>query len=120
MKTMYINQRTNIVVDTEQNSVGCVNRSRVAIEDIYLVKENMHVVYQQGTYKREFDVEPGDIIVTFYADEFDNKIIVVKSSDWKENIINYEAKEEERKLKWAAENTAEACIPNSPGEKCGC
>ena len=52
----------------------------------------MHIVYQSGPKKEETDVETGDIIVTFYTDEFDKRMIVVKSEDWKNNILSYEEK----------------------------
>ena len=53
MKTLYITRGNNIVVDTENNTVDRISCDRTAIDDLYRVKEPMHVVYQRGEYKRE-------------------------------------------------------------------
>ena len=117
MKTLYITRGNNIAVDTENNTVERLTCARVAIDDLFRVKEPMHVVYQRGEYKRELDVEPGDLIITFYDNEFLHQIIVVKNSDWAETLDAYEKAEEKRKEEWAAnelKKLAESC-----GD-CGC
>lgn len=103
MKTLYITRGNNIVVDTENNTVDRMSCERTAIDDLYRVKEPMHVVYQRGEYKKEADVVPGDLIVTFYDNDFLHKMIVVKSSDWTEMLDAYEKQQQEEKEKWAAE-----------------
>ena len=107
MKTLYLTNRSNIVVDSEDNSADQLNRSRQAIEDVYMITESIHVVYGKGDDKCEFDVETGDIIITFY--DFKNKVIVVKNKEWFENLEDYEKREQENKLKWAAENKGKCC-----------
>lgn len=117
MKTLYITRGNNIVVDTENNTVDRLTCARTAIDDLFRVKEPMHVVYQRGEYKREMDVEPGDLIITFYDNEFLHQVIVVKNSDWAETLDAYEKAEQKRKEDWAAKELhklAESC-----GD-CGC
>ena len=55
----------------------------------------MHVIYQSGKHKEEADVETNDVIVTFYTDEFDKRMIVVKSEEWTKNIEAYNKRMEE-------------------------
>lgn len=54
----------------------------------------MHIVYGVGEYKREFDVDTNDIIITFYPKEFKYQAIVVKNNEWVENIFEYEKAEQ--------------------------
>lgn len=52
----------------------------------------------------EFDVEPNDIIITFYTNDFVKRAIVVKNNDWARNLVEYEKGQEERELAWAKAN----------------
>ena len=101
MKTMYIREGSNMTVDFDTNEVGSIASAREAIQRIYVAPEPMHVVYQSGDRKEEADVEKDDVIVTFYTDEFDKRMIVVKSAEWTQNITNYEKKMEDARAKQA-------------------
>lgn len=118
MKTLYITGGSNIVVDSDNNYCNRYERTRSAIDDVYLVKEPMHVVYGFGEKHKEVDVEPNDIIVTFYTDEFDTKMIVVKNEDWTNNLLAFEKKQQEEKERWAAEKADEGCNCESCGKCC--
>lgn len=50
MKTLYITRGNNIVVDKESNTANKLKTCRQSIDDIFLVKEPMHVVYGSGEY----------------------------------------------------------------------
>lgn len=108
MKTLYISRR-NILIDSENNSCDSIPSSRAGIEDIYLAKEPMRVVYGLGNCHKEADVEAGDIIVTFYVDDFKTKMIVVKNEEWADIILDYEKKQQEEKERWAAKNQCDNC-----------
>lgn len=120
MKTLYITRGNNIVVDTENNTVDRMSCERTAIDDLFRVKEPMHVIYQRGEYKKEADVVPGDLIITFYDNDFLHKMIVVKNSDWAEMLDAYEKAEQKRKEEWAAKqnescgNCEDCCESQSP------
>ena len=101
MKTMYIKEVYNMTVDFDTNEVGSITSSREAIQRIYVAPEPMHVVYQNGDRKEEADVEKDDVIVTFYTDEFDKRMIIVKSAEWTANITAYEKRMEDAKMKQA-------------------
>ena len=109
MKTLYLNESCNIVVDTEDNSVDKVESQREAISRIYMAKEPMHVVFGSGEYSRELDVKKDDLIIVFYDGAFKNKVIAVKSKDWVANLKDYNKREEEAKLEWAKAQASEKC-----------
>lgn len=102
MKTLYITQGNNILVDSENNTANRLKADRTSIDSMYLIDEPMHVVYGTGEYKRELDAEPGDIVLTFYHSEFKDKIIILKKAEeWSNNIMDYREKEQQEKLRWA-------------------
>ncbi len=109
MKTLYISGGANIWVDTENDTCGQMESQREAIQRIYLAEEPTHIVYSCGDYTRELDVKKDDIVLTFYTDEFENRIVVVKSKDWVNNLKKYNKHQQELKEKWAAENEAKKC-----------
>lgn len=112
MKTMFIRDSVNMTVDFDTNQIDSIPSAREAIQRIYVAPENMHVICQSGPKKEETDVETGDIIVTFYTNDFDKRMIVVKSEDWKNNILSYEEKIREAKNSLSASDECnEACGP---------
>lgn len=110
MKTMFIKEGINMTVDPETNEISSIPSAREAIQRIYVAPEPMHVVYQSGNRKEETDVEKDDVIVTFYTDEFDKRMIVVKSEEWTANIAAYEKRMEEAREKCPkCDGICEAC-----------
>ena len=95
MKTMFIREGLNMTVDPETNEISSIPSAREAIQRIDVAPEPMHVIYQSGQHKEEADVEKNDVIVTFYTDEFDKRMIVVKSEEWTKNIEAYNKRMEE-------------------------
>ena len=113
MKTLYIANGSNICVDIDNNTAEQLDSDREGIQRIYLVKEPMHVVYTSGEYRRELDVKKDDIIITFYTDDFKEKIVVANSKDWVKNIKGWNEKEQKIKETWASKRLAENC--DEPG-----
>ena len=99
MKTMFIKEGINMTVDFDTNEVSSIPSAREAIQRIYVAPEQMHVIYQTGKHREEADVEKNDVIVTFYTDEFDKRMIVVKSEEWIKNLESYEKRMEEARRK---------------------
>lgn len=106
MSTLYLTRSNNMIVDVENNTANRLTCCPQRIDDIFLVKEPMHVVYGYGEYSKEFDVEPNDLVITFYGD-FKEKAIVVKSEEWAKNIIAYNEAQERQKEEWAAKQPCE-------------
>ena len=99
MKTMFIKEGVNMTVDLDTNEISSIPSAREAIQRIYVAPEPMHVIYQSGKHREEADVEKDDVIVTFYTDEFDKRMIVVKSEEWTKNLESYEKRMEESRRK---------------------
>lgn len=117
MKTLYISDSSNILIDTEENTANAVYSQRESIQRIYLAEEPMHVVYGSGEYKREADVKKDDLIITFYTNDFENQMIVVKSKDWVNNLKKYNKRQQELKEEWALKNKKE-CVGDSSEISC--
>lgn len=107
MNTLYITRSGRILLD-ENNTPHPVDHSRSAIDNLFYVKEDTKVVYEKGEEKVECDAKAGDLVITFYEEQFPNKIIIVDNAQWKENINSYEEYEQKRKEEWAKRN-AENC-----------
>mgnify|MGYP007022097196 CR=1 FL=1 len=99
MKTMFIKEGVNMTVNLDTNEIGSIPSAREAIQRIYVAPEPMHVIYQSGQHREEADVEKDDVIVTFYTDEFDKRMIVVKSEEWTKNLEGYEKRMAEARAK---------------------
>lgn len=102
MKTFYLTYGSNnIIIDPETNSADRLECARTGINNVYLVKEPMHVVYGYKDEQKEFDVDADDIIVTFYSEDFTTHAIVVKNEEWVNNIKAYNKARQEEKERWA-------------------
>lgn len=105
MKTLYLTDNgSNIFVNPETNECGRIESQRESINRLYLIDEPMHVTFQAGEYKKEFDVVPNDIVVVFYSGVtggFKHRIIVAKSEEWVENLRIYNEEEQKRREEWA-------------------
>lgn len=101
MKTLYLTSNGGMCIDPEENFVDRMPSEREGIGRIYLAKEPMHVVYGEGEYKRELDVKKDDIIITFYSNDWKERVVVAKSKDWANNLKEWNKEEQRRKEEWA-------------------
>ena len=101
MKTLYITSGGNICIDPEEDFVDRMPSEREGISRIFLAKEPMRVVYAEGEYRRELDVKKDDIIITFYSNDWKERIVVAKSKDWVKNLKKWNEDEQRRKEEWA-------------------
>lgn len=116
MNTLYITGSGRIMLD-ENNNPSSVERSRTSIDDVYYIKEDTKVVFNRGEYKTEVEAKAGNIVVVFYEKEFPNRVIVVDSEPWRENLEAYEAWEQKQKEEWAAKK-ADDCPACDNCESC--
>ena len=116
MKTMYIGYGSNIVVNTETQEISHLDNSREAINRLYEIDEDTHIIYGSGDKKRDLYAKAGDILVEFYDDAYPNRIILINSLEWSENLKAYKEVMQKQKEEWAkkkacdtAEDTACPC-----------
>ena len=110
MNTLYISRTGRIMLD-ENNNPKPFDRSRASIDDIFFIKEDTKVVFERGEYKAELEAKAGDIVVTFYEEQFPNRVIVVNNEQWKENLEAYKVREQKQKEEWA-EKKSDPCCEN--------
>ena len=106
MKTMYVSDNTNIVVDLDTQALSHMDSKREGISRIYLIPEDMKVIVKKGENTIELNAEKDDLLITFYENTFSNPAIIVKNSEWVKNINEYDAEMQAQRERWAAEKAA--------------
>ena len=92
--------KTPVLVDYANNTIESYERTRSAIDDIYVAKEDILVGYKKNGKDVTVKANKGDIIVTFYNEDFiEYPVVVVKNADWKANMLSYFKKQEAEKAK---------------------
>lgn len=112
--------KTPVLVDYANNTIESYERTRSAIDDIYVAKEDILVGYKKNGKDVTVKANKGDIIVTFYNEDFiEYPVVVVKNADWKANMLSYFKKQEAEKAKnlvQAEYTDCEKCCDSC----CGC
>ena len=103
MKSIHIvpNVRDAVIVDHSTNTVKGLKPVRCDIDRVYSAPEDMQICYTNNNNERvTLEAKKGDIIVTFYDyDYIVNKVVVVKNTKWKENLISKQCDEENKQNK---------------------
>lgn len=103
MKSIHIvkDVRDAIIVDHSTNTVKGLKPVRCDIDRVYSAPEDMQICYTNNNNERvTLEAKKGDIIVTFYDyDYIVNKVVVVKNTKWKENLISKQCDEENQQNK---------------------
>lgn len=100
---------TPMMITREPFDVQPVASDRMAISSVIVAKEDCHVKTENGY----IEAKKGDIILTFYEDIFPNKVVVVPSEKWLENIDTYNAVMEERNNKVSNKPSCDDCVPDA-------
>lgn len=92
--------KTPVLVDYAKNTIELLERTRSAINEVYIAKEDMLVSYKKNGKDTTVKANKGDVIVTFYDEDFiEYPVVVVKNADWKANMVSYLKKQEAEKSK---------------------
>ncbi len=103
MKKLIIKNGYMFDIDIDANKLQQIQYDRAAIDNVYLIDEERDLFIQDNEDNvTETHVVPGDIIVSFYTNDFPNRVIVVKSDKWAENIKTFRANEQKKKEEWAS------------------
>ena len=101
MKTLLITKSNYMAcVDPESMNIEDVEYAREAISRIVRIKEDCLV--KSG--EKEIEAKSGDILITFYDQDFPNRFVVVRSKEWVENLDTYEKLTESYRVKKASKN----------------
>lgn len=117
MKTLYISNSGQVLLN-ENNTPEPAYRQSGGIDDIYYLKEDTNVVYTKGEDKITLEGKAGDLVIIFYDRDFTNKVILVSSKEWAENMEAREAAEQKRKEDWAKKQAVNEDLPTC--DCCGC
>ena len=111
--------KTPVLVDYAKNTIEVLERTRSAINEVYIAKEDILVSYKKNGKDTIVKANKGDIIVTFYDEDFiEYPVVVVKNADWKANMVSYLKKQEAEKSKnlvQAQYSDCEKCCESCPG-----
>lgn len=103
MKKLIIKNGYMFDIDVDANKLQKIQYDRGGIDNVYLIDEERDLFIQDNEDNvTDIHVVPGDIIVSFYTNDFPNKVIVVKSDKWTENIKTFRANEQKKKEDWAS------------------
>lgn len=103
MKKLIIKNGYMFDIDTDANKLQKIQYDRASIDNVYLIDEERDLFIQDNEDNvTETHVVPGDIIVSFYINDFPNRVVVVKSDKWAENIKTFRANEQKKKEEWAS------------------
>ena len=106
-------RRNPAIIDFDKHTVDALETYRSRIDDIYVAPEDLEVRFKKDGKDTIIKANKGDVIITFYSEDWiKNPVIVVKNSDWKENIIEHSKQIEADKAKslvQAAFNKCEDC-----------
>ena len=118
MKTYYITPNGCVGIDGDSDKVFPINSERLAIDRVFLIEEeDTKFVYSDGVETMELYPQVGDIVVKFWDRDFKNKIVVVSSALWSENLKLYKQMEQEEKERWAkSKSPIEDAAANSESE----
>lgn len=118
MKQIFISDSGIAGFDPEINEMFNVNRQPDRINNLLVIEEPTKVIvrnYDGNQYT--FNAEKGDLVVTFYASDYDKRAVLIKSEDWYNNIIKLAELEVKRAQEWAAKRAAEP-VPECEAESC--
>lgn len=116
MNTLYITETGRVKID-ENGNVNSCDTSREGISYIVRLTEDTKIVYDRNDKKTIIEGKAGDLVITFYEQEFPNQAIIVNSKEWNENLDAYEAWQQKQKEAWAAKK-CEGCT--SCEGQCNC
>ena len=107
------------IIDFDKHTVNALETLRSGIDDIYIAPEDLEVRFKKDGKDTIIKANKGDVIITFYPEDWvKNPVIVVKNSDWKENIIEHATQIEADKAKNLIQATFSDCGDCCPS--CGC
>lgn len=102
MNTLYISSTGRVMLN-ENNEIIPVPSSRQAIDRVFVVEDDTKIIYKHTDKTEETEAKKGDLVVTFYEENFPHRVVVINNKEWKENLRVYEEIEQKNKEEWAKE-----------------
>lgn len=100
MNTMYFTSEGAVMIDENSNPVGITSEVQ-GISRIYKLDQDTRIVYMKYDKKIELDGKAGQLLIFFYRDTFPNRVVLIDSKEWRENIDAHNKSVQEEKERWA-------------------
>lgn len=99
-----------VFIDFNKQTIDTIKPFRGSINDCYIAPEDLEIRYRKNGKDVVLKADKGDIIVTFYDEEWVTyPVVVIKNKDWKENVLNFIKKQEAKKSDDLVEATYSIC-----------
>lgn len=113
MKTWYVNERSNMFIDFDNNATKTIDCEYTSINDCYIAPCDckMYFTNKKGEVT-ECDVKKGQLVITFYSENMPNRFIVLDEPKLIENIIAHKEYREKAEVKACGDNCCGTCSPS--------
>lgn len=99
-----------VFIDFNKQTVETIAPFRCGIDECYIAPEDMEIRYKKNGKEVVLKADKGDIIVTFYDEDWIiYPVVVIKNKDWKENVLAYIKREEAKKNAALVDATYSIC-----------
>ena len=99
-----------VFIDFNKQTVETIDPFKCSIDSCYIAPEDMEIRYKKNGKDVVLKADKGDIIVTFYDEDWIiYPVVVVKNKDWKENVLPYIKREEAKKNNAMIDATYSIC-----------
>lgn len=89
-----------VIVDFNKNDITQLDNVPSDVDYVFVAPEDIEIRYKIGTKTHVLNANKGDIIVTFYEENYiKNRVVVIKNKEWKENIVSIIAENAARQAK---------------------
>ena len=97
MKKIYYTNRANctyfgeaVMCENEVGSIDTLPNETHGIDTIRVAPDDVEIVYKTNGVEKRITAEKDDLIIAFYDNKYiKNRIVIVKSKEWLENIQSW-------------------------------
>lgn len=114
MNTMFFTTEGSVMLDENNNPIS-FSSDRESISRIYKLDQDCRIVYMRDNVRTELEGKAGQILVMFYANEFKNRVVLVDSKEWCENIDGERERVQKQKEEWAKKHAETDCAEADNG-----
>lgn len=117
MKKWYITPSSNLMLDTETESVKRIKDNYTSIENVYITPEDCDIIFSRDDEEsKTFSVKKGQLVITFYKHSLPNQLVICDCEGLYENIQAYNNELQQEKERWAAaeDHKCECCDSCKP------
>ena len=119
MKKIYYTNRANctyfgeaVMCENEVGNIDTLPNETHGIDTIRVAPDDVEIVYKTNGVEKRITAEKNDLIIAFYDNKYiKNRIVIVKSKEWLENIQSWHDMHDNKLVNLATEEygTDAAC-----------